>query len=208
MGVLSGTNMSLAEYKKLVTKYGYFTVRLDDNRIDNALQNEKLKDIVSHWVEPLLKQCLAVYLYHNQYLTPPPKNVRPIIISRTRARLRVDSSKMLGERYLNFWTWVLSARNMGIVLDVNIDLIPALASRSWDPSILTNLGAVIPRGLIILAKREVAKNKMVWVFSRDSYSVYVNAFVPRQQLLDCYELFVKNSRFILKGLERELKSEL
>ncbi len=203
--------MTFSEYSECIKTRGYFSLRLDDNRAQLGVTDNACDLVLSKWLIPLLEVCERVFVYRLVFkdgsydATTSPRDAKPAVLSKTTTRVELDAKAMLTDRYGKYWAWAL--RHATIVVCIPQMQVPmeALAKECWDPGILMNLGAVVPSRSIQLAKHEAKEGKVCCVFSRDSYSISSHIFAPTKELLNFYKYSVMNCRFILKGLERELK---
>ena len=202
--------MTFSEYREYVRKFGHFCVRLGDNRTELRIPDAACELVIDKWLTPLLTVARSVYIYrrtskdHPYDVTPPPRGSRPAILTKTVVRMELDAKRMLAVELRKYWWWALRHTNITLIVPPDAAPVEMLAKESWDPAILTNLGAVVARGSIELAKREAKKENACFIFYHMSSDVHCNIFAPSRELLKFYECFVVNCRFILKGLEREL----
>jgi hypothetical protein len=204
--------MTFSEYCTYVRKRGYFSVRLSDNRSQPGISDTACDWVLEKWLVPILSVCESSFVYRIVFqdrpydVTPPPRSSKPILLGRTMQRVELEGKAMLGREHRNYMAWAL--RHATVAVCVPFERLPsnALAKECWDPGILTNLGAIVSRGSLELARRAGAKKTMCFLFSRDSYAISCHVFGPPKDLLGFYKRCVINCRFILKGLERELKS--
>ena len=202
--------MTFSQYCEYVRRFGQFSARLGDNRTELRIPDAACELVIDKWLTPLLTVAKSVYIYRRTSkdrsydVTPPPRGSKPVIMAKTIARIELDAKPMMAMEQRKYWWWALRHANITVVVPVDRVPVEALARESWDPAILTNLGAVVARGSIDLAKREATKENACFIFARSSADVRCHIFAPTRELLKFYECFVVNCRFILKGLEREL----
>lgn len=169
--------MTFSEYAEYVRRKGYFSVQLNDHRGQSGLTDAACELVFEKWLIPLLSVCQGAHVYRKIYrdrpydATPPPRSPRPVQLSRTNIRTELDGKAMLDKKYASYWTWALKHANATLCISRDKFPVEELAKECWDPGILTNLRATVAGGAIQLAKREVAKQNVCCVFSRDSYSI-------------------------------------
>jgi len=202
--------MKFAKYAEHIRQLGHFSVQLNDHRGQTGLTDGICEIVTEKWVYPLLALSQGAYIYRKVSkdrpydATPPPRSVKPAVLSKTPVRTELDPKSVLGREYFQYWAWALRHANVTLCVGSRNFPVEALAKECWDPTILLNLGAVVAGGAIQLAKRQTVKKHVCCVFSHDSYSIDCHIFAPPEDLLAYYECFVMNCHFILKGLERDL----
>lgn len=204
--------MTYNEYKAIIGKYGHFSLRLDNNNKVPIISDDTCILVNKQWLIPLAENCENVYVYRRKYkdrtfdVTPPPKWKIPVAVSKTSVRVEHSAKSITSLEYFDYWAWAL--RHLNIVFTFKTKKFPInlVAKQCWDPGILMNPSAVMARGSIELAKREIVSNNTCIIFNNDAYSIHVEVYAPKIYLLKYYEIFVINCKFILKGLEKELKT--
>lgn len=202
--------MTFFEYCENVRKYGHFSVRLGDNRTELRIPDAACELVIDKWLTPLLSVAQSVYIYrktskvHAYDVTPPPRGSKPAVLTKTAVRIELDAKPIMAVEQRKYWWWALRHTNITVIVPPDAVPVEALAKESWDPAILTNLGAAAARGSIELGKREAKKQNACFIFYPMSSDLYCNIFAPTRELVEFYEYFVVNCRFILKRREREL----
>ena len=160
---------------------------------------------IHDWVLPLLKLSARALTYRSPRYSPPPKHCKPRTLGATSARTELDPAAMSQADHARYWRWALESATL--VLCVSVQLFPAehFAKKSWDPYVVTNLGANVGSAAFGFARREAETAKRVCCIFRSSGCNPNVAFcAPDPDLEKLFRTFVKHCHFKLRDWERTL----
>ena len=199
-------------YVTSAKRHGHFMVSLGDNSTHPGISDEACRMSYTTWLLPLLMVSQRAFIYRRMSktrpfdVTPPPRSPKPVVLGKTSVRSELDVPKVLNQKLDAFWAWGFRHANIVLCIPEAKFPIGTLANQCWNPAILTNLGAVVARGALSLAKREALRQCVCCIFRKDSYNISVVIFPPRKRLRGLYDDFASNCKFTFKDLERDFKS--
>jgi len=206
-------NMSrVAFYLSHICPAGHFEIGLckRDSEMNEALCDSVLDRIVSPLVE-LCDQALLFGIIPKRIEDLPRRPLkRPAFpyVRKTNDFLELDIAKMpIDAKHRKLWRYTMMAEvNLLLLFREENFPLNEIASKSWDPVIVTNLKMAVAPSAMKHCRKMTSHGKYVCcLFSGDAGSFSMSIFATKQVLEKAYISCVKDCKFSGSGLKRELR---
>lgn len=146
------------ELKDLAIRYASLNLTLSLNYAFN-IQLEEQKQIIARVIKPLFDSSHGAYLYDDGENFELQDKLNAILFKKGK-KFHFDLQKNIFEDFEKFWGNDNESR--GSIIwenDVNNIDLSSVLKHTYDPFVLTNLGATLSRSAITIAKKAVASDQ-------------------------------------------------